>query len=168
MKAKVRHPLIGALLLALFQGCGGGGGSPASTYRLEPAPSDFTHGSVISFRAPIISGFPPIQESLDGTLQIVQNPEPLPPMTTASFTITALHFRSASYRVDGTSGTIRVTASDGGRVLSSATVSINGQQVELTGESLLETFSGDPPIFRGLGLAAPTGHAISIVAAPEN
>ncbi len=118
------------------------------------------------------AGDPPKRESLNGTFVLVPT-TPQPPNTLFDFTIQRIRFRSgafvgSSYAIDGGMGFISATTLDPTQPLTiRATVTIDGEPVQLEGRGSSETFSTDPhPTFTGLKLSG-SGYQLTIFALPE-
>ena len=169
--------LIGGILL--LGGCGTGepssttgnrgqlNGAGAITYQLVAAQGSFDpSGSLIGFVRS--TEFPPAPPApLSGTFDLVPS-EPLPPNTGFAFTITRVQLSGGPYVVSGDMGSVQATTLNPDHpLLMQMTVSINGQQVELTGEGSPDTFTRDsPPAFRGVQLVGGSGYGITLFAAP--
>jgi hypothetical protein len=107
--------------------------------------------------------------NLDGTIDVVPT-DPAPLNTLFAYRIVRVALHSKSYSVGGNQGTIMATALDPTpRLAATATVTINGQEVELSSvEGGADTFTTDsPPSFRGLLLVGEPGFALGIWAAPQ-
>jgi hypothetical protein len=164
--------LIGAIFLLGLGGCGTSGngrqlnGSGAITYQLVVAQGSFDpNGSLIGFVRS--TEFPPAPPApLSGTFDLVPS-EPLPPNTGFAFTITRVQLSGGPYVVSGDMGSVEVTTLNPDHpLLMQMTMSINGQQVELTGEGSPDTFTRDsPPAFRGVQLVGGE-YKITLFAAP--
>jgi hypothetical protein len=163
-----------SLLIALATACGGDGSNAnVITYRLVEASGPFdSSGSLIAFASSLL-GIPPMApEPLQGTFDAVRI-DPLPPNTMFSFLITRLDLRSASYAIVGDSGAITATTLNPDQPLEAvATVTINGQPIELRGDGTARTFAGDPPTLQGLVMIGTPGsgdgtYGVTIFATPD-
>ena len=181
MTSPVGRALVVAIILVVcggaLPGCGGAPSGPETfTYQLLPAssPTD-DDGSSIASQCTGSGVALPVSEPLSGSFTL--GPAEEQTADVSMFTINNIAFRSASYTVNGQSGTLSLTMSNMQRPLAmTVMVDINGEPVELTANGSQATFSGSPPTLRDVPLSGQAGacgvggvqaYMLTVFAAPE-
>jgi uncharacterized Zn-binding protein involved in type VI secretion len=128
-----------------------------------------TEGSSVTYSPPTPGPSPSIvEEPLSGTFDVVAV-EPTQGNTVSAFSITSVEFQSVDFTIMGNMGSITVLALyQDGALETGLTVSINGQQVSLSGDTTAtgHVTSYYPPFFSAVEVSG-NGYSLTLFAVPE-